>query len=241
MGSAANEYDVFISYAHEDRAWVSENLYKPLLRCQTADGRRPRVFFDIGDEGISIGESFMNVLVHAILNSKKFLPVYSRNYFDKKMCQYELTKAHQFDPGGESAKINPILIDPAVVVPIAVNHIHYGNISSPDWFPRLCKSLGLIPAAEQTALKFLDQPADVTVSHTLPPLRVAVVCAERVVPREEQVTVAAEAGRLEGTLTVKTEGGVATFADLSMSTPVGATRLVASAYGHEPAHSEPFA
>ena len=40
------DYDVFISYAHEDGAWVSENVYVPLRDATLPDGRKLSVFFD---------------------------------------------------------------------------------------------------------------------------------------------------------------------------------------------------
>jgi TIR domain len=243
MTASNAAWDIFISYAREDSEWVRKNLYDPLLRCHTADGKRPRIFFDVGAEGIAIGQNFMTALVNAISKSKKFVPVYSSNYFKKEMCQFELGKAHQLDPWGNSAKLNPILIDPAAEeqVPLTVNHINYWVVTSPDWFERLCGALELALADERTVLQFLDQPADTTINYTLRPLRVAVIGADGVGPREEQIRISIQDGSLEGTLTAKTENGIATFTDLSVSTATAATSLIASAEGHDDIHSETFA
>ena len=55
-------FDIFISYAREDLEWVRGNLYEPLSRCRTGSGRRPRIFFDVGEEGIGIGMSFIDAI-----------------------------------------------------------------------------------------------------------------------------------------------------------------------------------
>jgi len=243
MTTSETEWDIFISYAREDTEWVEKYLYDPLLRCHTADGRRPRIFFDVKKEGVKIGQIYTTALVYAISKSKKFVPVYSGIYFKKEMCQYELLQAHHLDPVGTLGKLNPILIDPMAAdqVPVTVSLINYWVVTSPDWFERLCDALELKPIAEHTVLKFLDQPADTTINYTLPPLRVAVMGADGVVARDEQIRISVQDGSLEGTLTAKTENGIATFTDLSVSIAAAATSLIASAEGHDDVHSETFA
>lgn len=238
---SAKEYDIFISYAREDSQWVRENLYEPLLRCRKADGSRPRIFFDVGEEGIAIGQNFMTAITEAILNSKKFVPVYSSHYFRKKMCGFELGKAHMLDPWGEAGKLIPILVDPQAesLVPFAYNHINYWGVTSLDWFEKLCKALELVTHEEHTSLQFLDQPSEIAVNHTLPQLRVAVMGENGISPRAELIAISAEEGVIEGTLSVMSEGGIAVFADLSMSAAVE-TRLIATAEGCDPVYSEPF-
>ncbi len=59
--------DVFISYASEDRDWVRTNIYQPLLGCMFADGRVPRIFFDMSDLdedselGVTIGSDLLPI------------------------------------------------------------------------------------------------------------------------------------------------------------------------------------
>jgi hypothetical protein len=241
MTNDAPDYDIFISYAREDGMWVREHLYQPLLSCRrTLDGRRPRIFFDVGEEGIAIGRVIMDTFMEAILHARKFVPVYSSHYFNKQMCLLELGKARQLDPWGEAARINPILIDPAAKVPFNIDHINYWDTSSPDWFKRLCEALQLEPVVEHHVLQFQDQPGDISVNHTFSPVRVVVTSNGKIVSSMEQISISAEIGHLEGTLVAKSENGVATFSDLSIGTAVSATRLVARADGHEAAYSEPF-
>ncbi|MFP4542283.1 MAG: toll/interleukin-1 receptor domain-containing protein, partial [Opitutales bacterium] len=175
------EYDIFISYAREDGPWVKENLYAPLQRCRLADGRRPRVFFDIGKEGIRQGQSFMWALGEAIQNSARGIQVYSAAYFSKRMTQWELGKMFELDPLGSEGKINPILIEPeaAADVPFLVSDVQYLTVDDADWFDKMLANLGLhLSAAEHQAnLVFLTEPTNTTMNCTLPPVRVAWVDA----------------------------------------------------------------
>lgn len=236
------EYDIFISYAREDGEWVRENLYEPLLRCRKADGSQPQVFLDIEEIGKRTGPNFINALSKAILTCKKFVPIYSINYFRKPMCEWELQQAFMHDPTGRAGKLNPILIDPEAEphVPLYIRNIHYLAGTPPDWFAGLCLALNVCPTVERLALRFLDQPLNITVNITLSPLRVAVVGGQETTSREVSITINAEGGSLEGTLTVKAENGIATFADLSIGAETTATRLIAIAEGYDPVYSEPF-
>lgn len=59
--------------------------------CRTREGRPARVFFDVGEHGIQVGQDFQTAIDQAIERTHKFLPVYSRYYFNKAMCRLELT------------------------------------------------------------------------------------------------------------------------------------------------------
>ena len=103
-------WDVFISYASEERQWVVKNLYEPLSRCRTASGHRPSIFFDI--KGIDISQNWQRALANAITMSRKVVPVYSRRYFKKPICLWELGLFWTLDPIGDQGKINPVLMEP---------------------------------------------------------------------------------------------------------------------------------
>jgi hypothetical protein len=236
------KWDVFLSYASEERAWVEANVYRPLLKCRTADGRRPQVFFDVSEDGLVAAQNWVFALAEAIRTSRKAVPIYSSRYFEKDMTGWELTKFIQRDPKGEHRFINPILIDEMAVamVPSAVDHIHYYRLAMPDWFSRLCRALELRPAQDEFQLRFEPPPvADVVVNHTLPPVRVRVIAA-RTGAEPEAVTVRAESGQLQGSLTVGVVQGIATFEGLSFAGPLEQTRLVATAAGCDPVASNPF-
>lgn len=223
-------HDVFISYAREDSEWVRTHLYEPLRRCRTADGRPPRVFFDVGEHGVQVGQDFLTAIESAIERVLKFVPVYSDRYFEKEMCFHELRLARTRDPLFDKQFLLPVLIDDhgAEKVPFSFRPLHYLRHGDSEWFGKLCQSLGLRPSQEELALAFLDQPEDAFANHTLPPIRISAQSNGSVVQYDEQITLRAERGQLLGTTTVKLQGGLATFAGLSIANWSGTTCLVAS-------------
>ena len=234
-------YDVFLSYAREDSAWVRAHVYEPLQRCTTADGRRPDIFMDVTKQGIRPGQNWTEALVAAIRGSRKIVPVYTAIYFSKEMCVWELTKAFQLDPTGSHGRLIPLLVEPkaAAEVPTKVDHINHIDVSLPDWFERLTGAVDFSPPRQPTALRFLDAVPDAYLDHTLPPVRVA-VDAPGGVPADEDVTLTAEGASVQGTRTQRSTSGVAAFVDLSITTPASSTRLVASADGCVTAVSSSF-
>ena len=241
MTDAPSDYDVFISYAREDGPWVRDHLHGPLVRCRTVQGHKPRVFMDVSEEGIRPGQNYIEALVAAIRRSRRIIPVYSSTYFRKEMCQWELTKAFQLDPAGTRGLLVPVLIEPAAsaLVPTYVNVVNWIEVTREDWFDRLATVLQFTPHAP-ASLRFLDTPPDVVVNHTLPPLRVEVRDDDGRPAQDEKVSVAAEHGALQGTLSVTSVAGIATFGDLSIGAPAVSTHLVATADGCDPVSSDPF-
>jgi len=223
-------HDVFISYAREDSDWVRRNLYAPLLKSRTSEGRPPRVFFDVGEHGIRIGQDFQRAIDRAIEKARRFIPVYSSTYFQKEMCLYELDLARSRDVTFQEQLLLPILIDEAAVekIPFAFKRLNFLSVkASPNWFGQLCQALELQPSTEELTLTFLDQPGDVRANHTLPVVRVAVQSEGAPIRYDDEITVQAENGRLLGTTTMTTREGVAAFDDLSVADVVGTTRLIA--------------
>ena len=239
-------YDIFISYARKDSDWVIANLVKPLQQCRkTVNGRWPVIFFDVGEEGIDIGADWRENLAEAMGDSANIMMVYSFPYFDSTICKYERGVAQTLWERGE-VKLYPLLIDPAAenFIPLPVAHINYQKSFDPDWFDKLCNSMRLRAAVpqEQRYLKFLNQPENIITNHTLPPVRVALLgVGEPVSVEEEEVTISCEAGELQGTSTVRTVAGVATFSDLCISQNLASVRLIASVRGLEPVSSRTFA
>lgn len=242
-----DRYDVFISYAREDLEWVQQHLYEPLARCRLADGRAPRIFFDLGEHGIGIGDNFLNKIAGAIERAKYIVPVYSRFYFLKRMCIKELDLAYQRvaeTPEDEPEPCRPLLIDPQAVasIPFKWKATNFWRTTDEKWFAKLCDSLGLKPFTVRPELAFAEQPAPATARLTLPPVRVRVTFDGK--PRAdapEEVTLTAAGAALEGTLRATTNSeGVATFADLVVPTAATGVKLVATTTGAEPVASAPF-
>lgn len=236
-------HDIFISYAREDSEWVRQNLYQPLRACRTVQGRPPRIFFDVGEDGIQIGQNFQKAIDKAIEKARRFIPVYSATYFQKEMCLYELELARMRDLAFQRELLLPILIDEAGVekIPFVFKPVNFLSVNTDrQWFLKLCLAMGLQQSAEELTLTFLEQPGDVFANHTLPVVRVAVQCGGVTEPYNEDITIRAEPGTLLGSTTVSMREGIASFDDLSLADAVDETRLIARSATLGEAMSEPF-
>ncbi len=89
----SNDYDVFISYAHEEFTWVYENVFVPLKDARTADGRKLEIFFDTSS--IRVGSGWQDKISLAIDGSRFIVPVYSETYFKRPYCRFEIKRAHR--------------------------------------------------------------------------------------------------------------------------------------------------
>ena len=89
----SNDYDVFVSYAHEEFSWVYENVFVPLKDARTADGRKLEIFFDTSS--IRVGAGWQDKISLAIDGSRFIVPVYSETYFKRPYCRFEIKRAHR--------------------------------------------------------------------------------------------------------------------------------------------------
>ena len=103
------DYDVFISYAHEEGAWVYENVYVPFRDASLSNGRALSVFFDTSS--IRSGTAWQTKLALSIDGSRFIVPVYSEVYFTKPYCRFEIMRAHRkwVLAGDESRCVLPIV------------------------------------------------------------------------------------------------------------------------------------
>lgn len=240
------EYDVFISYSRADSEWVQQHLRAPLLAArQMADGRPARVFLDVSEQGVAQGASFLSAIADAIRCSRKIVLVYSPSYFDRPMCQWEMSLALLLDPIGREGRLVPVLRDEAAAdsVPFMARVINWRSVGEPDWFPRLCGALELRPAASTPtcSLCFLETPSSALLGRALPSVRVALNSGSGHSVNEAEVTLSCDGGSLKGTLVRTTVNGVATFDDLAVSAGRPSVTLVAASPGIEPARSRALA
>ena len=89
----AYDYDVFVSYAHDESAWVAEHVLGPLHAVTLPNGRKLKVFFDTST--IRAGSSWQAALSLAIDGSRFVIPVYSQRYFEQPYCRFEVMRAHR--------------------------------------------------------------------------------------------------------------------------------------------------
>lgn len=87
------DYDVFISYAHEDGAWVYEHVYVPFRDATLPTGKKLAVFFDTSS--IRSGTGWQTMLSLAIDGSRFIVPVYTETYFKQPYCRFEILRAHR--------------------------------------------------------------------------------------------------------------------------------------------------
>jgi hypothetical protein len=234
--TAAERYDVVLSYAREDGTAVRELIYERLVRCSTRDGRRPRVFIDV--RAMEAGEDVIEALDTAIEECVAFVPVLSRSYFESPICREELNTARWTRLQNGTPKLIPLQYDRAGAAMVRgglrrLQHIRMEGA----WFAELCRALDLVEERPAPRLTFRSQPTDTVVNHTLPPI---VVAADGDEPAE--ITLGVERGVLHGTTRQLTVAGLARFEDLSVTAAVPETRLAASRTGDAgEVLSEPFA
>jgi hypothetical protein len=103
------DYDVFISYAHDEGAWVSEHVYTPFRNATLPNGKNLSVFFDT--TSIRAGTAWQTKLALAIDASRFIVPVYSDIYFKKPYCRFEIMRAHRkwIHAGVESRCVLPVM------------------------------------------------------------------------------------------------------------------------------------
>lgn len=104
-----SDYDVFISYAHEELDWVLPNVYVPFQNARFGDGRKLKIFFDTS--AIRVGTAWQDKISLAINGSRFVVPVYSETYFKKPYCRFEIKRAHRkwIHAGEESRCVFPIM------------------------------------------------------------------------------------------------------------------------------------
>jgi hypothetical protein len=244
--AAQQPFDVFISYARDDARAVRSMLYDELLRCRTADGRRPRVFIDHDPESLAPGNPTLPTILEAIEDCHYFVPVLSSAYVASGPCCLELNAAAQQQWLGEGRlTLVPLLLgrlDPTRI-PRVVRLFQYLEMEGRGWLPALCQRLQLTQEPAGRRLSFRASPTDVTAEAVLPAVEVAVDGGDDEPGRPPPlVTIGSEAGGLQGTTTRPVDRGVATFDDLRFTDPFpDGTRLTATASGHERTVSAPFA
>ena len=107
------DYDIFLSYAHEDYDWVMERVYEPLREAKLPGGARLQIFFDrdVNRKSIEVSDLWMDTIALSISGSRYIVPVYSDIYFLKDYCLYELRRSHrrQIESSGRWSGILPVM------------------------------------------------------------------------------------------------------------------------------------
>jgi len=148
----APQYDFFISYSRtpDNARWVAKNVYEPLRSARDASGRPLRVFFDTED--IKAGASWYATLVTAINSSRHFVAVYSKDYFSKGFCRFEMERA-AIRRVNQNDFIIPVLRE-TVQVPAEFDHIQFVDARDDrDFIDKVLAQANASPPAEADPLQ----------------------------------------------------------------------------------------
>jgi hypothetical protein len=137
VAAEAYDYDVFISYAHDEGAWVSKHVEAPFRAARLADGSKLKVFID--KEDIRYGTAWQDEIAFALDASRYVVPVYSELYFQRSYCNFEIRRAHRkwINAGAASRCVLPIMRGHPVI-PSAVDDIQAMSVDDvPDLVDRI--------------------------------------------------------------------------------------------------------
>ena len=117
-----HDYDVFISYAHQERDWVVEHVVRAFRDARLPDEKKLSIFFDTSS--IRPGTAWESKLALAIDGSRFIVPVYSEAYFKQPYCRFEIMRAHRkwILAGEDSRCVLPIMRGHPVI-PAAIDDI----------------------------------------------------------------------------------------------------------------------
>lgn len=103
------DYDVFISYAHQERAWVERHVVAPFREATLPDGKHLSIFVDTAS--IRSGTAWQTTIALAVDGSRFVVPVYSEAYFAQPYCRFEIMRAHRkwVAAGEESRCVLPVM------------------------------------------------------------------------------------------------------------------------------------
>jgi hypothetical protein len=104
-------YDIFLSFAPEDRAWTMEQLYEPLSNSRDSDGRPLQICLDWKDREIDQGIKSMSGLNEAISASRWSVVVVSNTYLDRSMARWRLSRMAHLE--GAEDRVMLVFRDPA--------------------------------------------------------------------------------------------------------------------------------
>jgi len=150
-------YDIFISYNRADAQWVQENLVYILSDCERGDGQQLRIFQDI--DSIKGGEQWLSTIARGIRHCRRFVPVYSPDFFQSDMCKYELNLAHFRDPNQQKGIIVPVMYR-KTDIPFEFKLIQFIDAENETYQNRLLRDLGVQQAFGKNNARILHFEPD---------------------------------------------------------------------------------
>jgi hypothetical protein len=121
-GSLSSEYDVFISYSHEDYDWVHTVLVPRL------EAHGFSVFTDSDFKAGAFGPDQMQ---YGVEYSKRVIAVFTPQYFASDWAKLENTMTQLLDPAARDRRLIPVMRRDCEV-PLRLRGIHYRDLRTDD-------------------------------------------------------------------------------------------------------------
>ena len=118
-------YDAFISYSHEDNAWVRDTL----MPCLEGEGLR--VCIDFRD--FEVGAPSLVNMENAVERSRKTLLVLTPNWVSSEWTEFEALLIQTRDPAGRGRRILPLMVQPCEL-PSRLQVFTYLDLTDPAQF-----------------------------------------------------------------------------------------------------------
>ena len=115
--------DVFISYSHADREWVTRALLPAL------EGAGLQVIVDYRD--FQIGTPSRINMEHAVEKSRHTLLVLTPSWVQSEWTEFESLLVGTADPAGRRRKLIPLMLEPCILPP-RIAMITYADLTDPS-------------------------------------------------------------------------------------------------------------
>jgi len=136
-------YDAFISYSHEDSAWVRDTLLPRL------EGKGLRVCIDFHD--FEPGAPSLTEIERAVLQSRKTLLALTPDYLASEWAEFENILVSTLDPAARQRRVIPLLLKPCEL-PLrtrALTYLDFTGSESELQFQRLVAAIRSEPKSTQ--------------------------------------------------------------------------------------------
>ena len=116
-------FDVFISYSHKDKKWVSETL----LCCLEKHGFKTMIDY----RDFKTGSFSVEEMQRGVLESRRVILVLTPDYVKSQWTKFENVMAQTIDPGATQRKLIPILREDCEI-PLRIRAFHFRDLRSDD-------------------------------------------------------------------------------------------------------------
>jgi CheY-like chemotaxis protein len=148
------DFDVFISYSHQDKEWV-RNVLLPRL-----ENGGLKVFIDFRD--FRVGAATIKEIERGITNSRKTIMVLTQEYLKSDWAEFETLITQTLSPANRDLRLVPILRKECDL-PVSIRYLTYVNLIGSkgrqmEW-KRLFDALSIPPSLPKLLL--VDDESDV--------------------------------------------------------------------------------